>query len=204
MARLLVSDRECSVDPGLTTWGDLLGHLERTLSDSGEVVTSARFDGSEEPAFRDPLLAGRPLSDVGVVEVEASSPVQLLGRTLAEARGAMPEFRVACRQLADQFRGHDIRRANQWLLEFSQGIGAILAIVRTAGHAMGTPFDTLAVGDHTAQAVLQQFGTHLAALVSAEETLDWLTVADILEYDIEPSTADLARLLDALSQVRPH
>jgi hypothetical protein len=204
MARVLLGDRECAVDPGLVTWGDLLGHLDQTLSDSGEVVTGARFDGCEEPGFRDARQAERLLSDVGFVEVQACTPVEVLGRTVAEARAAMPEFRAASRRLADDFRGHDMKRANQGLLEFSQGMGVLLAIVQTAGHALQTPLDSLRVGDRTAHAVLVQFGNHLSGLVSAQETLDWLTVADILEYDVEPALGELASLLEALNQARPH
>ena len=40
------------------TWGDLLERLDRTLVADGRVVTAVRFDGVDQPSFRDAELAG--------------------------------------------------------------------------------------------------------------------------------------------------
>jgi hypothetical protein len=204
MARLVVGNRERDVDSGLVTWGDLLGHLDRTLSESGEVVTGARFDGVEQPAFRDPSQAPTLLSTLALVEVQACSPAELLGRTLAEARAAMPELRAVCRTLADQFRGHDVQRANQGLLEFSESVAALVAIFQTVSQALHASLESVTLGTRDGRSVLVDLGRHLSALVSAQEILDWLTVADVLEYDIEPVMGELGELLAALSRIKPN
>ncbi len=204
MVRLVIREQDCSVDSGLRTWGDLLGHIDRELSGSGEVVTAARFDGREELAFRDPSVAGLPLSNVELVEIQSCTPASLLATTLAEARAAMPEFKAGCRRLSDDFRGYDVKRANLGLVEFSQAIGALLAIIQTTGAALKVDLDSLAVGDRSAGAILSELVGFLGGLIAAQETLDWLTVADILEYDIEPEVPHLSGILAGLSHARPN
>jgi hypothetical protein len=202
MARLMIREQERTVDPGLTTWGDLLGSVDRELSESGEVVTAARFDGREEPDFRHPSVVGVPLSSVGIVEIQSCSPAGLLGQTLAEARSVMPEFRVSCKRLAEEFRGLDLQRANQGLVDFSTAIGALVAIVQTTGAALQVDLEHLLVKGRSAREVLVEFAGFLSGLISAQETQDWLTVADILEYDVEPAVPHLAGILTELSRAR--
>jgi hypothetical protein len=50
---------------------------------------------------------------------------------------------------------------------------------------------------------VSELGKHLEQLVLAQEQGDWITVADVLQYDIGPSLTRLAPVLESLRQGQP-
>jgi hypothetical protein len=198
MARVLVNNEATPVETGLKTWGELLSWADRTSAGRGQLVTAVRLDGVDEPSFRDETLASRPIEALATVEFDAASPADLVTESLDEGRAGLNGLRDHALEVARRFRGTRVGYANQGLAEFTQGLATLVSLVETLGEALGLPIETLAVDDTPVAALIDAMGEPLHALGQAQAQEDWVTVADILEFDLEPALARCEPFFDAV------
>jgi hypothetical protein len=169
------------------TWGQALDAIDRHLAGRSHIVTDVRFDGVDEPAFRDPQVVELPLHDVATVEVVSGTPDSLLARCLAEAADSIEPLCQAAGSVGDEFRGFDIARANAGLVELADGMSTLVAIAGAAELASkGTPGSSAEPG-HVVGPLAGELTGFIDALLEAQQAQDWITVADILQYDVEPA-----------------
>lgn len=189
MFRLLVNNETRSVDSALKTWGELLAWADASCANTGQVVTAARLDGVDEPSFRHPQQADRALEGLAVVELDASTPSDLVVESLNEALDGLNGLRRFTLHTAGQFRGTGISAANQSLADLSQGLRTFVSLVEALVSAMGVGLEDFVWEGRPVAALLEDIGTPIAALAEAQIASDWVTVADVLEFDLEPALA---------------
>jgi hypothetical protein len=183
-------------------WGELLDHLDRVAGAGGTVLTAVRFDGVEQPSFRDPEAASRRLDGVSLVEAEAVSPATLLDDSVREATAAATALAAGAERVGEAFRGFDVSRANQDLQELAQGIGTLVAIAQALSQAVGVSLDTVGCAGQTAGQMVNTLTRQTDELIGARESGDWITVADIIEYDLAPLLHQWPGVFEAL-RTRP-
>lgn len=198
MPRILIDGTDYEGTPEPLTWGALLERLDAALAPRGVIVTDVRFDGIDEPAFRDRPALDRPLAELAVVEVTSGTPAALMDRCLAEALASLDPLAAAAAGVGEQFRGHDIAAACEGLVQLIDGMMSLVGILGAAGAMLGVDLQRLQCGDGPATARLVELATFLETLVSAQETQDWITVADVLQYDVEPAIRQLAGLVETV------
>ncbi len=192
---LLVNGCRTSVEETLRTWGDLVGFLDRQLADTGQVVTAVRLDGVEEPAFRDPGLCAAALSELRSVEVESGSPQDLARRCLVDASDALQTLGRAATEAADSFRFGRIDEGRQALEQIGQGLITVLRIIAAAGLALRPELDAAAHDGQTLASLTVCLDRAVSDLVAGQQNQDWVAVADVLEFDLEPATTALRGIL---------
>ena len=89
------------------------------------------------------------------------------------------------RTLADLFRRHDIAPAHVALAQLAQDLGALIVLVES----LRAPVATIAPTALPSPDEVEQLARTLESVVTAQSTQDWLTVSDVLEYDLEPGLA---------------
>ncbi len=198
MPRILIDGTDYEATPEPLTWGALLERLDAALAPRGVIVTDVRFDGIDEPAFRDRPALDRPLAELAVVEVTSGTPAALMDRCLAEALASLDPLAAAAAGVGEQFRGHDIAAACDGLVQLIDGMGSLVGILGAAGATLGVDFQRLQCGDEPASARLVELATFLETLAGAQESEDWITVADVLQYDVEPAIRQLAGLVETV------
>jgi hypothetical protein len=199
MQRLIVNKEDVTLDSGAKTWGELLASLDTTCHAQGRVVTAARLDGVDEPSFREPSVGGRALDAVAVVEVDAETPATLLAEAIREASFGLDQLCGHALEVGRHFRGHDLAPAQQGLLELVQGLQVLTSLIATVSAVLQTDMGTLTWQGKPVASLLDGLGVHLESLIDAQQREDWLTVADIVEFDIEPALRACRPLLEALS-----
>ena len=203
MPRIQVDGREFPFAPPQGAWRDLLVEIDRELDSRGLLVTDVRFDGLDEPAFRDEPVLARPLDEMATIEVAAATPHHLVSRCLDDAASSLPALAQAARDVGEQFRGFDISGANAALVEFAEGVSTLMGIVAASGSALGVELGTLACGPSTVGARVTELISHVDHVIAAQQQQDWLTVADGLEYDLAPFLDDFGPVLDAFERPSP-
>jgi hypothetical protein len=198
MPRLMVNNEEIAWDPAAKTWGDLLARLDDACHAQGCVVTAARLDGVDEPSFRSEAAGGRLVGGLSVVEIEAQPPASLLAEAIREAGTGLDRLCAHALEVARRFRGNDLAEAQQALLALVQGLQVLTSLIGTIGLVLQTDLGTLIWNGRPASSLIEGVGTHLEALIGAQQREDWLTVADIVEYDVEPALRDCGPLFEAL------
>jgi hypothetical protein len=201
MARLLLNGEARTPETPYKSWEELLAWADRTSADLGLLVTAVRLDGVDEPSFRQPGLAARPLETVDVIEIDAATPASLVAESLDDALAGLEGLRTHAADVARRFRGNRLAQANAGLAELTQGLGTLVTLVEAVSGAMGIPIDTVVLDGRPAFAVIEDLGQPLTELTDAQQQQDWVTVADILEFDLEPAISRVAPLFSALASV---
>jgi hypothetical protein len=186
MATILVNYERRSEYNSCQTWGELLDLLDQALGPQGQIVTAVRFDGVDEPAFRDPAVAARRLEDETSVEIECGRPTDLLARTLDDTLGALDTLCVGARRVGEAFRGYDVSDASHELRNLAEGFHGLVSIIRAIALALQVDLQHMEVEGRPVSSMIAEFVGFADALIEAQQAADWLTVADIVEYDIAP------------------
>ncbi len=187
MARILVNDTARGLDEAQKTWGELLEVLEQDLGRQGHLVTAARFDGVDEPSFRDADCTSREIAAFQTIEVDSSTPIALIVSCLADATTAIERVCESAIALADLFRGHDIPSANRGLVELADNVRALVKLVDALRSPLGLDVDRLLWDGRPVPEHITELSELVQSLITAQESRDWLTVADIIEFDLEPA-----------------
>lgn len=202
MATVLVNGAEAAFTRGAKTLGELLEMVDGHCAERGALVTAVRLDGVDQPAPRDPGLAVLSLAGDRRVEIDTAEINGLLRAALDVAVVAVDALGAAADRLGLAFRGADLSAANHDLADFAQSLGSLVAVTHTV--ATASFVDLAAVKDDTASAMdmLDDLSARTETLIGAQQTGDWITVADVIEYDISSTLrrwpAVLATLRDAV------
>jgi hypothetical protein len=200
MQRILVNGVEESALSTFNHWGELLEHLDRRAAGDGTVLTAVRFDGVDQPSFRDPASASRPLTSLVVIEAEAMSPADLFDDSVRDAIGAAGALAAAAERVGEAFRGFDVARANKDLQDLAQGIGTLVSVAQALSQASGVALEKVGHDGRTACDMVETLGCQTDELIKAQESGDWITVADIIEYDLAPQLQGWPHVFESLRQ----
>lgn len=204
MPRILVNGVEQPADSGRQQWGEVLEALDRQAGHAGLVLTAVRFDGVDQPSFRDPALASKPLQAVGSIEAESARPAVLLRNTVDEAISAARTLAAGAERVGGAFRGFDVSTATQELVEMARGLGTLVAIGQALGQALGVSLESVSYDGRTGRQMIEDLTSQADSLINAQRDGDWITVADVIEYDIAPSLQQWPGLFEVLGRSIPN
>jgi hypothetical protein len=198
MATVLLNGIAFVPSTPVPSWGPLLAAVDSHVAPSGEIVAAVRFDGVDEPGFREAAVLGLVLGHELIVEIDTLHPRELLGRVLDEASATLPALAASCAELAGVLRGVQVDAAVRGLGQLAESLANLVQLVAASAAARGLALETLQTADGPALPVLRALDTQLAPLLEAQRAGDWITVADVLEYDIAPLMPKFDAVLDAL------
>ena len=199
MLQIFINDVPGRIETPPQTWGDLLVSLDEQVAGNGLLLTSARFDGVEEPSFRDAAVTARRLSDVNRVDVETAAPAAFLRQCLEEAIGPLQQAADATIALSARYRGSDLTGCHEGLTALATELRGLTSLVAMLG-VLQIDLGAFSSEGVAAADQLERFAAALDSVVAAQESQDWLTVADVLEYDLEPAIRRWVALLTAVAE----
>jgi hypothetical protein len=197
MSLCAVNGLEFNALEGFTTWGQLLDMLEQGVGPERPVVTAVRFGGVDQPSFREPMLLDQALEAVAPIDVDTCRADCYLAEAVESALTDLAPLLEATQVTADAFRSHDIADANNRLAVVLATFQALTQL--TAAVAESTLVPRSVRGDSGCTAMLARAGQHLESLVTAASNEDWISVADILEYDITDLLPDWQAVLRVMA-----
>jgi hypothetical protein len=200
MPTVLVNGSAFAPEADAGSWGPLLDAVDRHVAPTGEIVAAVRFDGVDEPGFREEAILVRPLTSDLIVEIDTLTPAVLLDGVLDEGRASLPMLERAARELAQGFRGPRVETASHGLGQFAESLMNLLSLVVAAAQAAGNGLDTIQGAQGPVLPVVAALDGALQPLLEANGARDWITVADILEYDVAPLLSRFEGIFDALRQ----
>jgi SAM-dependent methyltransferase len=104
----------------------------------------------------------------------------------ADASDGVEQIAVQIDLVADLFRRHNVGPANEGLARLSGDLRQFAQLVAMLGEGAGIDPTRLAINGVSPHAQLERLGRQLEDLVDAQSHEDWVTVADVLELDIQP------------------
>ena len=199
MLQIFINDVPGQIDALPQTWGDLLVSLDEQVAGNGLLLTSARFDGVDEPSFRDPDVTARRLSEVSRLDIETAAPAAFLRQCLHDAIGPLQEAADATIGLSTRYRTFDLAGCHDGLTALATELRGLTSLVAMLG-VLQIDLGAFSVEGVAAADQLERFAAALDSVVAAQESEDWLTVADVLEYDLEPAIRRWIDLLTAVAE----
>ncbi len=187
MLQIFVNEVPCPLGAAPQTWGDLLATLDDRAAGDGLLLTSARFDGVDEPSFREPEVTARRLNDVGRADVETATPGAFLQRCLLESIEPLSRAADLAASLGLRYRGHELATCHDGLTALAGELRGLTALIGMLEGPLQLDLSAFMPQGTTSGQQMEELGTALDAIVMAQESEDWLTVADVLEYDLEPA-----------------
>jgi hypothetical protein len=126
------------------------------------------------------------------------SPVALLAGALDEASRSLPALAESACGLADALRGAQVDDATRGLGQLAESLSNLIQLVAASATARGITLDALATAEGPALPILRALDGHITPILEAQRAGDWITVADILEFDIAPLIPRFEAVVDAL------
>jgi hypothetical protein len=199
MPRVMLNGQDYVVQPMPLNWSELLSSLDRDLEPRGFLVTAIRVDGVDQPGFRDEDRLAGVLNRDAIIEIDASTPSELLEEGLTEAARSVTQLRQAATALASGYRQTDVSEANTHLATFADTLANLMALVAAAGQAMHVQLDDIRVEGMPGSAVIRHLNNTIEALLEAHSARDWVTLADVLEHDLAPPMPNLGQVIESLA-----
>ena len=120
---------------------------------------------------------------------------QVLRQFFAEAAIAVGALADEATRTSSLFRRFDLNAANEALAVFPAELRNFIVMVQVVSGQLGVADAELRVDELTPAQQITRLGTWLESLVDAQKNQDALTIADILEYDLEPFLSSWRKLL---------
>ena len=179
--QLTLNDFEISVPAGLHTWGDVLEWIEGNELQSGQCITKVLMGEREQVHYRTKPLCDQPLTSVGFVKVESGDFDTVVTESLAELEDELGRAIGATGEIVRLFENRQPREAYERLASLLDSMRLFVAILSE---------DLGWVDDPQAGISTKEFSTNLEKaleqLIAAQQNGFWVSVCDVLEYEIAP------------------
>ena len=176
-----INDTEISVPEDLSTWGDLLDWIESDYLKAGQCITHVYLGGTETYNYRDRMLCEQELQTVGAVSVSSGDFDRVVHESLAELERELNSALGSTQDIVRQFENRKEDDAYNQLAQLLESIRIFFTIFSE---------DLGWVEPTDAEISRKEFSTvlerGLTQLISAQERRNWISVCDVIEYEITP------------------
>jgi len=176
-----INDTEISVPADLSTWGDLLDWIESDYLKAGQCITHVYLGGTETYNYRDRMLCEQELETVGAVSVSSGDFDRVVHESLAELERELNSALGSTQDIVRQFENRKEDDAYNQLAQLLESIRIFFTIFSE---------DLGWVEPTDAEISRKEFPTvlerGLTQLISAQERRNWISVCDVIEYEITP------------------
>lgn len=157
------------------------------LQDKGRAIMVIKADGvNVAPDKLVDMLQGKPLAEIGSLEVESADVAGLVDGSLKELTDTLPELPKACHELASIFQGNSPEEG----FEPFHKLADIWANVKTrelmVANALNLNLEELRVNGESVTALHEELNIYLQEAVVALESGDLVLLGDLLEYELAP------------------
>lgn len=167
--------------PGdLITWGDVLEWLETDYFKAGQCITRVKFGSDEASRYRDERLCQQELNAIEPIDVESGDFDSVIQESLAEIETELDRVRETGDEIIRRFEAREQDAAYTLLTEYLESIGVLFSVfAQDLGWVHGE-------GPDPRPRLIGALEEALAQLISAQEHGFWISVCDVLEYEVSP------------------
>jgi hypothetical protein len=178
---------------GLDTVGQVLTHVQRP----GRLVVNLLIDGHEPDLSQMASLRGSPV--VGrTVYIETAAPRQMALDVMDDVEGQLADVDPFRADAADLLATDKIAKAMEKLGHCLTAWQAAHHAVAQVAKLMRVDLDRLSVDEVSAATLLAEFSDQLRQVKQALVDRDYVSLTDLLRYEMDGATDRWSSLLDAL------
>jgi hypothetical protein len=176
-----INENEINVPAQLGTWGDLLDWIETDYLQAGQCITHVYLAGNETYNYRDRLLCDQNLDALGNVRVHSGDFDSVVHESLAELDRELKSTLTSSMEIVRLFE-------NRLEEDAYNTLGQLLESIRIFYTIFSEDLGWVDAAD--AEITREEFTAALERglkqLIPAQEGRNWVSVCDVLEYEIMP------------------
>lgn len=176
-----INETDLKVPAEIATWGDLLDWIETDYLTAGQCITHVFMGGNEAYNYREQRVCGRQLNSVGNISVRSGDFDNVVNESLAELELELKNAADRVGEILRLLENRNEQEAYNHLVQLLDSIRMFFAIFSEelgwaeAGNAE--------ISRKEFSAVLERA---LSQLIAAQENHYWVSICDVLEYEITP------------------
>lgn len=186
---------------GMSKIGDIYEKLTSEFFDDKEIVTEIHIN--DRIVDTEDFLA---TLDTSLEDVERLSfktlknPARQVASLLGKMNGYLSGFAVEIDKVADKFRLGSIEEANVSLLEAIDGLVALNELLSTVRMVSSPDINTLQNAGKSMEDLEKGLLDVTEEIRKGQEGQDWVTVADLLEYELSPLMKEWKEMIPHLEK----
>ena len=196
--KIIVNGREESPPEGKTV-EDILNHF--ISKEQGSLAQRIQVDGEELP-LNAPETLSRVIADIGTLEIDYIRLDEMVNRNRTNAEEYLEKLIPGIEKAAELFRLGNEQEANQYFLNIIDGMTWFSQVVVAISQAVGIDSRTEIFGGDSIETRLKTLTDFSKQLLEANKNNDWVLVADLLEYEIQPYYSEWADILPRLVETK--
>lgn len=192
-------DIDCETE-GLTTLGQLFEEIKKKEFEGKEFIISIKINDDEVPTEGLEGAMEKPLEGIDSLLIRTTNPGEVSLSTLANLPEFLDTVIVALGQSADKFRTEDENEANKFFIKCVDGLQTFIGLLEKVKNLNDLDFETITYDSiplvERERSLLKAF----SSLYETQKQKDWITLADLLEYEMVPQISEWKNILPVLSE----
>ncbi len=191
MPRLFVDDREIPFPLlGASSLDQVVRHIEDEHLKPDSVIRQIQVDG--QPLAQDELTNNashllHALEEKERIEIFTGTVCDIAKDSIREAIAYLERIEAVTPSLVMDFQTSPGSAAFENLKQFYEGFYWLSILIGRLEHTFQVDPSSISVGGMTAHAQHLRFAAILRQLVEAQQTRDFIQIADLLEYEVLPT-----------------
>jgi hypothetical protein len=174
----------------LGTWGEVLDWLETDYLSEGRCITRVSFGDRESADYREETVCRQEVGAFDSIDIESGDFDTVVYESLGELSAEIDRVSEAGRAIVSLFEQREEEAAHSELSHYLNALGLLFGVLSTdLGWVHEESGDSRPVLTKALEDALGQ-------LIAAQENGFWISVCDVLEYEIPPVLDGWKELVD--------
>jgi len=188
---VIINENQINVPVDISTWGDLLDWIETGYLKAGQCITHVYLGGNEALNYRDMMVCGREMTDVGSVAIQSGDFDRVVRESMAELDH---ELHASLELAGEIIRLLENRKEQEAYNQLAQLLDSIRVFFTIFSEDLGwADVPNAEISRAEFPAVLERA---LTQLIAAQENHYWVSICDVLEYEIVPILESWQKLVE--------
>ena len=190
-----INDKKITIPAEIDTWGDLLDWIETEHLQAGQCITHVYLGGNESLNYRDTLVCGREIAEVTPITIKSGDFDSVVRDSM---RDLDHEIKASLESVSQIIRLLENRREEEAYRRLAHLLDSVRVFFTIFSEDLGwiEPHNA-EISRTESSAALERA---LTQLVNAQENHYWVSICDVLEYEIVPILDDLADKIDSVTR----
>jgi hypothetical protein len=194
--------REIDIE-GLTTFKDLMAHLQENVVQLPSVITRIFVNEEEIDEGQEIGLGEFPITDIAKLAIHTADKLDLAYEALEDAQEYLPALSTVLEGAASKIRGGDIHGGLQDASQALEIIGAFGEVLDGIRGAFRIDFSMVRIDDLNLLDKLNQLNKYAQETLEAVQKQDWTLFADLIEYELSPLLYEWMAVIPEIIKLLP-
>jgi hypothetical protein len=185
-----MNDSQINVPVEISTWGDLLDWIETDYLKAGQCITHVYLAGNESLNYRETLVCGKEIAEVTPISIKSGDFDSVVRESM---RDLDHEVKTSLESASQIIRLLENGREEEAYRSLAHLLDSLRIFFTIFSEDLGWVEQHNGISRKEGSAALERALTNL---VNAQENHYWVSICDVLEYEIVPILESWQQLVE--------